>query len=329
MHINNETRQRRIRCLAIGFIGLAMIFYAVSLKRGAVSLDGYLLKDVISSRQRPASVPVRSRRSVRRTPSAPSRAALPVKRRTSLIQSLRTIASTAFPSEEKLASAPGAFGFTVFPVDKIPDWATMRSALEWDRRFEEMPPSDFVPVPAYDLTELTIPAYRLEQDPQEANLRILTAKLFYSTRFFGRYSIDSGEFQGTHPGIDLKLAAGTPVGSIAGGRVYATGIDPYLGNFVMVLHVLPEDATQAVSVYGHLEKILVTQGQFVAPGTIIGRVGSTGRSSGPHLHLQVDALASNEKGLHAAYSPSSVPGEGEASEWTIHPIRFIEQYQGP
>jgi murein DD-endopeptidase MepM/ murein hydrolase activator NlpD len=252
-----------------------------------------------------------------------------MKRSTSLIQSVRKVATSVLPVEEKLSMPAGAFDHAVFPVAKVPDWASMRSSTEWNRRYEDMHPSDFVPVPAYDLTELTTPAYQLQQDAQEGNLRILTAKLFYSTRFFGRYSIDSGEFEGTHPGIDLKLAAGTPVSAIAGGRVYSTGLDPYLGNFVMIRHILPEGGEEIVSIYGHLEKILVTQGQFVIPGTIIGNVGSTGRSSGPHLHLQLDALASNEKGLHAAYSPSSLFEVRESSSQTINPIQFIGQYQRP
>ena len=231
---------------------------------------------------------------------------------------------------EEIAVLPAAteakfpeLGNAIYPVAKTPDWGDMRSSAEWNRSYDEMGPSDFVPVPAYDISRLTTPMYDLSRDLQEVNIPIVTEKLFYSTRFFGRYHADSGEFQGTHPGIDLKLAAGTPVGSVAGGRVHATGTDESLGNFVMILHRLP-DGNEIVSIYGHLESVSVREGQDVAPGTIIGRAGSTGRSSGVHLHLQIDWK--REPVRHTVYAPASRPSKEEASKWTIHPIEFIQRW---
>lgn len=187
-----------------------------------------------------------------------------------------------------------------------------------------MNPSDFVPVPTYDMKRLTIPLYDLMRDLQEVNIAIVTEKLFYSTRYFGRYHADSGEFTGDHPGIDLKLAPGTPVGAVAGGRVLKTGSDQYLGNFVMIEHALPDTGMHVVSIYGHLESIATSEGKTVKPGTLIGAVGSTGRSSGPHLHLQIDYKKSQE---YEPYVPSTSVVSTEASEWTVHPIEFIGRYR--
>jgi len=211
----------------------------------------------------------------------------------------------------------------IYPVSKSPNWGAMRTAAEWDRMYPEMYPSDFVDIPPYSSAALQTPLSTLTSDLTEEHIALITAKLFYSTRFFGRYSIDSGDFEGRHPGIDLKLAAGTPVYSIAGGMVHATGTDEMLGNYVMIEHHLP-NGEAVVSIYGHLERIGTTEGAVVKPGTPIGTVGSTGASSGPHLHLQIDKKKS--PGRHKVYAPDSAVSSDVASEWTLHPIEFIQQW---
>jgi hypothetical protein len=88
---------------------------------------------------------------------------------------------------------------------------------------------------------------------------------------------------GFHPGIDLAAATGTPVGAAAAGRVIFAGFDPSgYGNLVEVAH-----GAGVVSMYAHLSGFSVGVGQSVATGTRVGRVGSTGESSGPHLHFEV------------------------------------------
>ena len=88
---------------------------------------------------------------------------------------------------------------------------------------------------------------------------------------------------GFHPGIDLPAPTGTPVGAAAPGRVIFAAYDRSgYGNLVEVAH-----GDGVVSMYGHLSAVSVRVGQSVATGTRVGRVGSTGESSGPHLHLEV------------------------------------------
>ena len=86
-----------------------------------------------------------------------------------------------------------------------------------------------------------------------------------------------------HSGVDYAINTGTPVSLIQPGKVsYAGWDDGGYGYMVMVSH--PGGST---TLYGHLSKINVKSGQMVEPGTVIGNVGSTGRSTGPHVHFEV------------------------------------------
>jgi murein DD-endopeptidase MepM/ murein hydrolase activator NlpD len=82
-----------------------------------------------------------------------------------------------------------------------------------------------------------------------------------------------------HSGLDIGAPAGTPVKAANSGRVTLTGLLHSPGNTVIIDHGL-----NLFSCYYHLEKILVSEGDLVERGRIIGTVGSTGFSTGPHLH---------------------------------------------
>ena len=85
-----------------------------------------------------------------------------------------------------------------------------------------------------------------------------------------------------HQGLDLAAPTGTRIGSLSSGTVIFAGSQSGYGNKVEVRHW---DGT--ISYYAHMSSIAVTVGQSVAPGDKVGEVGNTGRSTGPHLHLQV------------------------------------------
>lgn len=88
---------------------------------------------------------------------------------------------------------------------------------------------------------------------------------------------------GFHPGIDLPAASGSPVAAAAPGRVIFAGYDPSgYGNLVEVAH-----GNGVVTMYAHLSSIAVGVGRAVAAGSFVGRVGSTGEATGPHLHFEV------------------------------------------
>ena len=84
-----------------------------------------------------------------------------------------------------------------------------------------------------------------------------------------------------HQGVDLPLTTGTPVNVAFDGRVRYSGYISGYGNLVIVRH---ENGLETF--YGHLSKRLVEASQWVRAGDIIGLGGSTGRSTGPHLHFE-------------------------------------------
>ena len=86
-----------------------------------------------------------------------------------------------------------------------------------------------------------------------------------------------------HEGVDIAAPTGTGVFAAAEGEVLRTGYDPAgYGRFIEVRH--PNGMT---SLYGHLSRVDVHSGQTVGEGARIGLVGSTGYSTGPHLHFEV------------------------------------------
>ncbi|CAL9650184.1 transglycosylase family protein [Streptomyces griseomycini] len=88
--------------------------------------------------------------------------------------------------------------------------------------------------------------------------------------------------KGYHTGIDFPVPTGTSVKSVAAGRVVSAGWEGSFGYQVVVRH-----ADGRYSQYAHLSAISVKDGQSVVAGQRIGRSGSTGNSSGPHLHFEV------------------------------------------
>lgn len=86
-----------------------------------------------------------------------------------------------------------------------------------------------------------------------------------------------------HKGIDMAAPAGTKVMACKGGTVQYVGKNDYVyGNYVIIKH--DGDIT---SKYAHLSDIQITTGQTVSKGTVIGKVGSTGLATGPHLHFEI------------------------------------------
>ena len=99
-----------------------------------------------------------------------------------------------------------------------------------------------------------------------------------SSRFGVRSSIRSS----AHTGLDIATSTGTPVAAAAGGTVTFSGWKGSYGNLLVITH---ENGVQTY--YGHCSKLYATAGQSVSQGQIIAAVGSTGNSTGPHLHFEI------------------------------------------
>ncbi|HEY1407080.1 MAG TPA: M23 family metallopeptidase, partial [Spirochaetota bacterium] len=98
--------------------------------------------------------------------------------------------------------------------------------------------------------------------------------------FFGRRLDPINRTAEFHPGVDIAAPQGTIAGAAAAGVVSSAGWMGGFGNAVIIEH-----ANGFRTLYGHLSVIGVVSGQKVKPGQYIGRVGSTGWSTGPHLHF--------------------------------------------
>ena len=110
----------------------------------------------------------------------------------------------------------------------------------------------------------------------------LHSSYYISSRFGWRVSPFDSSKRTYHGGIDMACPTGTPIYAASEGEVITAGWSNVYGNYVIVSH-----HSGYKTLYGHMSSILVTKGQYVYTTTKIGKVGSTGQSTGPHLHFTV------------------------------------------
>ena len=103
---------------------------------------------------------------------------------------------------------------------------------------------------------------------------------------FGRRRVLNGEPSSPHTGVDFPAPAGTPVHAAQAGRVVLAEPLYFSGNTVLIDHGLG-----VYTLYGHLSAFNVKAGDAVAAGSVIGKVGATGRVTGPHLHWGLTVIA--------------------------------------
>ena len=102
-----------------------------------------------------------------------------------------------------------------------------------------------------------------------------------TSRFGYRTNPVSGNY-GFHTGLDLAAAEGTPVAAAFYGKIVETGSSDVWGNYILMEH-----SEKLRTYYCHLSEIYVEEGAVIRQGETIGLVGSTGWSTGPHLHFEV------------------------------------------
>jgi len=102
-----------------------------------------------------------------------------------------------------------------------------------------------------------------------------------TSRFGARQDPISGNIK-NHHGVDLSSATGTPIIAVASGQVVKAGWHSAYGFNIEIEHT-PSWRTR----YAHARLLYVISGQYIEAGQFIGQVGSTGRSTGPHLHFEV------------------------------------------
>jgi murein DD-endopeptidase MepM/ murein hydrolase activator NlpD len=156
----------------------------------------------------------------------------------------------------------------------------------------------------FSVQRLTLPTDKVDLDPEterravsesdrlRALYRTITPERLWRGRFvrpvagqepgtgFGARRIINGKPRSPHSGIDYAAERGTPVVAVNSGRMALVGDFFFPGRLVVVDHGLG-----LYTLYFHLDTVAVTDGEMVDRGQPLGTVGSTGRSTGPHLHF--------------------------------------------
>ncbi|MDR0409147.1 MAG: M23 family metallopeptidase [Spirochaetaceae bacterium] len=101
-----------------------------------------------------------------------------------------------------------------------------------------------------------------------------------------------------HSGVDIAANTGVPIKAVMDGMVISAGYNDVFGNFVVISH-----SSNYRTLYGHMSVINVETGKTVKKGQMIGAVGNTGQSTGPHLHFQVykNGLTMNPLNVMSTY----------------------------
>jgi len=149
-----------------------------------------------------------------------------------------------------------------------------------------------------------------QRDPTVPALKFPVARGVMTSPFGHRW----GRF---HKGLDIAAAVGTPVLSCAEGKVMFTGSRKRFrryGNTVLVYH-----GQGVYTYYAHLSRILVKKNDKVQQGQKIALVGNTGRSTGPHLHLEV-RVKNNLYNPLAYFTPSELVGTRVAKRFADSPM---------
>ncbi|NJK72244.1 MAG: M23 family metallopeptidase, partial [Synechococcaceae cyanobacterium SM2_3_60] len=133
--------------------------------------------------------------------------------------------------------------------------------------------------PGQDIV-VALPNERVESSADETLLYPLPA-VFPVTSGFGMRVHPISGLASFHQGIDLGAPTGTPILAAYSGQVIASGHAGGYGKAVVLAH---DDSRRTR--YAHMSEIQVSEGDWVSQGDVIGLVGSTGNSTGPHLHFE-------------------------------------------
>ncbi|WP_374547120.1 M23 family metallopeptidase [Rhodoblastus sp.] len=168
------------------------------------------------------------------------------------------------------AATPGKDGTTTAPMGGpfVPATAPERGG-EFERAYASLHNS----IAAMDGLRRALPFAPLRQ-PLPGPLDVTSTYGYRTDPFLGRPAL--------HTGMDFRGDYGEPVRATAAGRVVSAGPAGGYGNMVEIDH-----GAGLATRYGHLSRIFVEEGQWISAGSELGAVGSTGRSTGPHLHYEV------------------------------------------
>ncbi len=221
---------------------------------------------------------------------------------------------------------------TVTPVAYVPDYSRWMQygGDQSSHTYRQVPQDLLVPLPSYDARSVS----------QQGGV--------YSVGHAGNYT-SGEELTGSHPGIDIRAPEGTPVRAVMNGIVTRAEEDIGFGKFVVLKHpnvpdpASPGRVTTLYSVYAHLSSTFVSVGSVIDKSETIGLSGSTGYTTGPHVHFQID----RKEARYHPYWPFTVDEIRAAGltfdaavnsgfhkerilEFTVHPMLYIQaNYAAP
>ncbi len=152
--------------------------------------------------------------------------------------------------------------------------------------------------------KVTPPKSYFDRIQKEQNLMVNARKALLTNHFptsfimpvhgrisspFGGQRVFNGQPRSPHSGIDIAAKQGTPIKAIEDGKVMLAYDEMFFSGKIIVI----DHGFYVNSTYAHLSKINVKKGDTVKKGDIIGEVGSTGRSTGPHLHITINIFGVN------------------------------------
>lgn len=187
-------------------------------------------------------------------------------------------------------------------------WALEIVAREWDiERIDGLPPAKVTPDPA------AVARIKREGALIHAARARDGAETWFADGFvwpvvgrlsgrYGNQRILNGEPRSPHLGVDIAAPTGTPIKASAQGRVTLAEEDLFFtGGTVVIDH-----GHGVTTIYSHMNEVLVSAGDEVAQGAVIGTLGATGRVSGPHLDWRVNWFQTR---LDAALIAGPMPGQ--------------------
>ena len=239
---------------------------------------------------------------------------------------------------------PPPFTGTTYPIDKVPDWTHWKGNNTTDN-YSSISSDMLVSLPPYDLSKMQFPDSQLQWGNADHDL-IRNIKITYPVVYMGNYELDHKENSGSHLAVDIKTPVGTPVKSIANGRVVKVSMtESGFGHHVVIQHYNvpdpnnPDKKTDLFSAFNHMSDIYVSEGEAVTKGQVIGKSGNTGTSTTPHLHFQIDTDSapwhpywpftweeSQAAGLSFFEAVNAGLGLTMAKQNTINPMTYVADY---
>lgn len=243
-----------------------------------------------------------------------------------------------------MQQAPAFDGLTS-PVKQSPDWVGLSTA-EWDMSYNQLNQrGKLVSFPTYNPSNLKISTDSLKWgNPTHDAIR--NEKITFSVPYMGNYRLDGHEYAGSHLAVDIKVPSGTPVYAIGNGIVYKTSEQLYgFGKHIVIKHKNfpsfdnPSRREDYYSSYSHLSTLAVNEGAVVRKGDLIGYSGSTGTSTTPHVHFQIDndnapwhpfwpftSTEAANAGMNFTQAVNAGLNQSIAIRNTINPFLYIQKH---